>query len=136
MGLFNFIGEKILDAAIAGVDVLDKGFDKFSGAVDNIIDKAGDVQCNISNMCIDIECGFNNIKSDIIYGQYNEIKGDVTIMIDEIKGYKIELTQDVQEILKHMNSIKDQINYVKYNFNLTLEQAKKVIDTFRQLQNK
>ena len=73
MGLFNFIGEKILDAAIAGVDALDKGFDKFSGTVDNIIDKAGDVRWKAEDMFIEAEYGIKNIVNDIKYGQY-EIK--------------------------------------------------------------
>lgn len=131
MGLFNFIGEKILDAAIAGVDALDKGFDKFSGTVDNIIDKAGDVKWKAEDMFIEAEYGVKNIVSDIKYGQYDCIKDDVKILVDSISGTRIELTQEIQETLKHINTLIEQANYIRNKFNTTKDIALRLASEFR-----
>lgn len=131
MGLFNFIGEKILDVAIASVDVLDKGFDKFSGTVDNILDKAEDVRLKTGHMIIDVECGIKNIASDIKYKQYDCIKGDIELLVDDITGTRIELSREVQELLKHMNSLMEQVDYVKNNYNISKETALRLIIKFR-----
>lgn len=131
MGLFNFIGEKILDVAIAGVDALDKGFDKFSGTVDNIIDKAGDVRWKAEDMFIEAECGIKNIVSDIKYGQYEYIKEDIQILFDGISNTKIELDKEVQETLKHINDLINQANYIKNKFNVTKDVALRLATEFR-----
>lgn len=131
MGLFNFIGEKILDVAIAGVDALDKGFDKFSGTVDNIIDKAGDVRWRAEDMFIEAEYGIKNIVSDIKYGQYEYIKEDIQILFDGISNTKIELDKEVQETLKHINDLISQANYIKNKFNVTKDVALRLATEFR-----
>ena len=132
MGLFNFIGEKLLDVAIAGVDVLDKGFDKFSGTVDNILDKAEDIRYQAETMFIDAECNVKNIISDVKYKQYDCIKDDVQVLFDEMSNTRIELTKEVQEALVHINSLIEQVNYIKNQFNVTKDVAYRLLNNYKQ----
>ena len=137
MRLFKAIENKIYDTLSAGIDVVEKGFDVFSGAVDTIIDKAGDIKYTVENTFIDAEYYTKEIINTTGYiAKTKDFKetSDITHSIKEItnsvKRAKIEITEDMKVIINNYNTLADKVKFVKSFFNISDEEARELIKEY------
>jgi hypothetical protein len=137
MRLFKAIENKIYDTLSAGIDVVEKGFDVFSGAVDTIIDKAGDIKYTVENTFIDAEYYTKEIINTSNYiAKTKDFKetSDITHSIKEItnsvKRAKIEITEDMKVIIRNYNTLADKVKFISSFFNISDEEAKELIKEY------
>lgn len=137
MRLFKALENKIYDTLSAGIDVVEKGFDVFSGAVDTIIDKAGDIKYTVENTFIDAEYYTKEIINTTGYiAKTKDFKetSDITHSIKEItnsvKRAKIEITEDMKVIINNYNTLADKVKFVKSFFNISDEEARELIKEY------
>jgi hypothetical protein len=137
MRLFKAIENKIYDTLSAGIDVVEKGFDVFSSAVDTIIDKAGDIKYTVENTFIDAEYYTKEIINTSNYiAKTKDFKetSDITHSIKEItnsvKRAKIEITEDMKVIIRNYNTLADKVKFISSFFNISDEEAKELIKEY------
>lgn len=137
-GLFGFVGEKIVggicDSLCDVVDTLDKGFDVFANTFDMMIDKAGDIRYNVEDFLIDTEYHakeFINSASYIAktrdYEEFDYMKYNINEYGKSIVKTTKVITDDVAEIIKGYNTLKDRVLFTASFFNISDEEAEELI---------
>ena len=149
-GLLGKIGEKIiegvLDAAIAGVDTLDKATDVLIESTDKMLDKIEDVRSTVEDAILETEYHareFKNSVQGIIefsktdYGRKTYLKDEIDYMKYNANEYKksmtkksIQLTDDVAKIIRDFNTMKEKIKFVVCFFNISEEEAISLINEY------
>ena len=120
-GLLGKIVEGVLDAAIAGIDTLDKATDVLIDTTDKMLDKVEDIRSTVEHTVIETEYRakeFKNSTQLIIehsksdYGRKTYLKDEVDYMKYNIDQYKksmhnatIELTEDITKIFYYFSYI-------------------------------
>lgn len=149
-GLLGKIGGKIvegvLDAAIAGVDTLDKATDVLIDSTDKMLDKIEDVRSTVEDAIIETEYHareFKNSVQGIIefsktdYGRKTYLKDEIDYMKYNANEYRksmtrksIQLTDDIAKIIKDFNTMKEKVKFTVSFFNISEEEAISLINEY------
>lgn len=142
-GLFGKLGEKIvcgvLDAAIAGIDTLDKATDILIDTTDNMFDKIEDIRSNVEDVFIQTELHAKEFKNSVQsikefskseYGRKTYLQDEIDYMNYNINKYKedmkhkfIEINEDVAKVLKDFKTMKEKIRFTVSLYHISEEEA-------------